>query len=727
MNYNSDKPIKSSEQDLLGRVTFSKQLGEAIYKYDGKDGLVLGVFGKWGTGKTSILNMVVNEINCLSDNDDDSPIIVNFSPWNYSDKDNLIGIFFEDLRIKLKLHSNKENMKQIVRAIDQYSGALNLLLYTSIVSSQNWIIMLKYPLKCLYRYIRGKILEDNDLDKVKANLERVLIKSKQKIVVIIDDIDRLTNKQIRDIFQLVKQVGNFPNIIYVLSMDREVVCRALESVHNIDGAEYLEKIVQIPFEIPALMKPKLREILLTNLEDIVKTISDNPKIDKSYWSEVFVNCIEPYIKTLRDVNRVINTFQFRYKILYEETAIEDMVALTTIEVLEPQLYQWISRNKDLLCSTYFHSFSALYRNKSDYRTSICEELKKLGINTDIGIKFLSTLFPVFANDIDECDYKYTESNIRETMRVAQKERFDSYFMFDLGGIPVSRYIINTYINILPLDDLIDTITKINNNGNIEYFIDELKSLVDTIPEKRLGLLSSVILNVLHKFSHNSQFFMLSAYTKAEFLVYDIMSKINDENERYNLIKNILENINKEQLGTLASFINRIELSHGRLAGKEEPIEKQLITLQHLIDIEPIYVSKINEITQSEVIIDIRDFHMAFYLWECLDKDRARTYLDNILKVDNNILKFICAIASKWTSENDVGWYYSLDKVSNYISVDIVYEKIKEISKEDLVMFKLEDQIKLASCVLSYGKSESYRVDEKEAMKLVNDWKANKIK
>ena len=131
MNYNSDKPIKSSEQDLLGRVTFSKQLGEAIYKYDGKDGLVLGVFGKWGTGKTSILNMVVNEINCLSDNDDDSPIIVNFSPWNYSDKDNLIGIFFEDLRIKLKLHSNKENMKQIVRAIDQYSGALNLLLYTS--------------------------------------------------------------------------------------------------------------------------------------------------------------------------------------------------------------------------------------------------------------------------------------------------------------------------------------------------------------------------------------------------------------------------------------------------------------------------------------------------------------------------------------------------------------------------------------------------------------------
>ena len=122
-----------------------------------------------------------------------------------------------------------------------------------------------------------------------------------------------------------------------------------------------------------------------------------------------------------------------------------------------------------------------------------------------------------------------------------------------------------------------------------------------------------------------------------------MSRIDDENERYSLIKNALENINKEQLGTLASFINRIELSHGRLAGKEESIEKQLITLQHLIDIEPVYVSKIYEITQSELIIDIRDFHMAFYLWECLDKDRARTYLNNILKEDHNILKFICAM------------------------------------------------------------------------------------
>lgn len=721
MNYNSDKAIESSEQDLLGRVTFSKQLGKAIYKYDGKDGLVLGLFGKWGTGKTSILNMVVNEINYLSDNDDDSPIIVKFSPWNYSDKDNLISLFFRVLKNRLDMDKDEETRKKIGKALTDYSDALDALSLVPMVGSG-----LATILKTIAKAQGAELSKEVDIDTTKENLETVLDDTNQKIVVIIDDIDRLTNTQIRDIFQLVKQVGNFPNIIYVLSMDRDVVCRALESVHDIDGEEYLEKIVQIPFEIPTLMKPKLREIFLTKLEDTVKAISDNPKIDQSYWSEVFANCIEPYIETLRDVNRVINTFQFRYKILYKETAFEDMVALTTIEVLEPQLYQWIGRNKDLLCSTYSHSFSALFRDKSDYRTSIYEELKKLSINTDIGIKFLSTLFPVFANDIDERDYRYTESNIRETMRVAQEERFDSYFMFDLREIPVTRYVINDCINKMALNDLITTITVTNNDGNIEYFIDELRSLVDTIPSERLGLLASAILYEQDKFINDSRFYMLSAYTKAEVLVYNIMSRINDKNERYNLIKSVLENINKEQLGTLASFINRIELSYGRLGGEEEHIEKQLITLQHLIDIEPIYVSKIHEITQSEVIIDIRGFHMAFYLWECLDKDRAQTYLDNILKEDDNILKFICAIARKGMStNNDSGWDFPLEKYLTYISKDTIYEKIQEFDKRQLDTFTLEDQIKLASFVLNYESSDHHNVNEKEAMKRVNDWKANK--
>ncbi|MBF1104872.1 MAG: NTPase, partial [Solobacterium sp.] len=57
MNYSTDRPIEKEEQDLLGRATFSKQLGKTIYEYDFQSGLVIGVFGKWGSGKTSVINM----------------------------------------------------------------------------------------------------------------------------------------------------------------------------------------------------------------------------------------------------------------------------------------------------------------------------------------------------------------------------------------------------------------------------------------------------------------------------------------------------------------------------------------------------------------------------------------------------------------------------------------------------------------------------------------------
>lgn len=720
MDYNSDRPIETVDQDLLGRSTFSKQLAEAIYKYSGKDGLVIGLFGKWGTGKTSILNIVINEINILAKGSGDKPIIVKFSPWNYTDKDNLISLFFRVLKNKLDIDNDEEKRKKIGKALTDYSDALDALSLVPMVGSGLAIL-----LKTIAKAQGAELSKEVDLDVTRNQLEKVLSETNQKIIVIMDDIDRLTNSQIRDIFQLVKQVGNFPNIIYVLSMDRNVVCRALEEVHNIDGSEYLEKIVQIPFEIPALMKPQIREIFLAKLNDTIKDIFDDITWNENYFNEVFNNCIEPYIKTLRDINRVINTFQFRYRLLYKETAFEDMLALTTIEVLAPQLYQWIGNNKDLLCSTSIHSLESLYRDKKDYRIKICNELERLCINVDEAIKFLTTLFPVFEDDIDERNVRCISSNIREAMRVAQEDRFNTYFVFDLSSIAIPRHIINNCIYTLDLNTLMVMITKFNDEGNIEYFIDELRSLVNTIPSERLGLLATAILKRQYEFkdANLASFYVLSVFSKAEFLVYDIFSKINNEIDRYIIIKDTVENVTKNELGVIASFINRLELSYGRLAGNEEYKDKQLITLMHLEELEKTYISKINEITQSEFIIDINHFHMAFYLWECLDKDRAQIYLKETLKEDINILKFVCSIASRWNGTDGSGWSSKLNNYSTYISPDTVYKKIQEFDKRDLYKFTFDDQIKLASFVLNYEKSDnSHGVNEKLAKELVTKWR-----
>ena len=719
MNYSADRPINKSEDDLLGRASFSKYLGKAIYKYKGSDGLVIGLFGKWGTGKTSIINMAIEEMTDLSKNDENKPMIMNFSPWNYSDKNDLISLFFQSLKNELGLEGNEKLKKDVGDALSKYAGVLAELSGVALINSWNGI--LGKLINTVFNSIGRGFMQGLDLDSTKKKLEEKLRDSEQKIIIVIDDIDRLINTQIRDIFQLVKQVADFPNIIYILSMDREVVSRALEEVHKIDGNQYLEKIIQIPFEIPELSKSKLNSIFESKLNKIKEKIPNKVIVDENYWYNIFRHCIEPYIKTLRDVNRVINTFGFRYAMLYEETCFEDMIAITTIEVLEPKLYKWIVNNKDLLCGGLLHGLS-IGKSKIDYKKKYTDEFSSIGVNAERAINYLSTIFPIFAKDVNSYGTGYLNfSNIRGKMRVAHEVRFDIYFAFDLDDIKISRNIINAFIYKFDSIELRRTIIEVNNQGYFKFFIDELIALIDKIPYERLGLIASVLLCIRGEFKKDTNIpcSEIFSYDYLEYCGYDIIKRIKTPNERFDIIKNTLEDMSKFGLGVIACTINRIELSYGRLAGEFENKEEQIISEEDLLKIEKIYIDKIQNIAYSDSILGIKEFYMAFYLWECLDKDGAKNYISYIFKDNVQKLRFICSFG------RFVGnvWAFSYQKYSEYISDEEIYNLIQGFAKKNLDKFSELESIKLATFVLNYEKYDRKSgANEDQAAKLVEEWK-----
>lgn len=723
MNYSTDRPIEMVEQDLLGRSSFSNQLGKAIYEYKGKDGLVIGLFGKWGTGKTSVINMAVNEIKKLAENNENKPIIMKFAPWNYSDKDNLISLFFESLKNKINIQSNYDLKEKVGKALSDYSGAFDALSLVPVVGSGVAVV-----LKTLAQAQGANLMQCADLDTTKKSLEKALIEVDAKIIIVIDDIDRLTNSQIRDVFQLVKQVADFPNVIYVLAMDREIVRNALTEMHNIDGDEYLEKIIQVPFELPELRKSKLHNIFFAKLDQIINDLPDGVVWDQNYWNNVFRNCVEPYINTLRDVNRLINIFQFRYEMLSEETCFEDMVGITTLEVLKPELYKWICNNKDAVCGGFGHGFLSSSGAKPDYRKLYHDEFKSLGIDPDLAISCVSTMFPVFAKDVNEYQYTYQSmSDIRSKMRVADAGRFELYFMLDLDDIKVPRSIINKCIYQFDREQLSMTIENTNKDGNIVYFLEEIRSLVDKIPYIRLNLIASIMLRLQGRFigKNPSKLFASSACDIAEQLTIDIIKRFKTEAEKYEIIRSAVKNIDKTGLGTMARIINRIELAYGRLAGNAEKKEEQIISLEHLQKLETIYVTKVHDIASSKSILDMNEFNIVFYLWKCLDKNGVEDYLKELFKTEVNKLKFICTMAGKWNGTNGSGWSFNLETYSEYIAQDEVYNMIQSFDKSKLDEFTDIEQIKLASFVLNYNKAEMYHANEQEAMKLVNEWKTGK--
>ena len=94
--FKPDQPIQSYKEDILGRTSFARSFGDAILNYKGTDSIVLGLFGAWGSGKTSIINMALEHIGSFYQDktDDDKPIIIKFNPWNCSDQNQLVSQFF---------------------------------------------------------------------------------------------------------------------------------------------------------------------------------------------------------------------------------------------------------------------------------------------------------------------------------------------------------------------------------------------------------------------------------------------------------------------------------------------------------------------------------------------------------------------------------------------------------------------------------------------------------
>lgn len=718
MNYSADKPIVSKDEDLLGRSTFSNKLAKAIYEYNDDSGLVIGLFGKWGTGKTSVINMAEEELLGLSKTDDNKPLFVKFSPWNYSDQDNLISLFFHSLNNKLQNSNNEKLKRKIGDFLKNYADAVDGLAAIPAIGSA-----LAPILKTILKVKGDNLTKAPDLEESKEELKKALSDISSKIVVVIDDIDRLNNSQIRDIFQLVKQVGDFPNVIYVLLMDREVVSSALKEVHNIDGNEYLEKIIQVPFEIPDLSKEKLYSILQNKIESIYMNLPKNIFFDKEYWVYVFRNCVFPYIKTIRDINRVLNNFQFRYGALYQETSFEDMLALTTIEVLEPKLYKWIQENKDSLCGTISNVFFA-NNLKPNYRERYKEKFEKIGLNTETTIRFIATLFPKFSYDVEEHIYIYDPNkDIRGSMRVAHSDKFDIYFSFDLDNVKVSREKIYNCINTYNEDELRVAIKDINKKGDIIYFLEEINSIISIIPYERLNLITHVLLCMLGTFKSEKRnlLFKVGATDCALKLINDIFKIIKTEKERYEIIKTAIENASKSSLGYISNIINKLENSYGRLLSKSIDKYGQLISIDQLEKIEIIYVKKVEEILRTESLSDMSEFYMAFYLWECLDKESADKYLEDLFTSDVNKIKFVCSMASQWTIKDFGQWSYLSNRFEKHITPEEVYELIQKF-KNRLDKFTMLEQIKMASFILSYKDGEFYDITEEDAKKLLNNWK-----
>lgn len=256
--FKTDQPISSFNEDILGRASFSKSLGKAILSYKDKNSIAIGLFGAWGSGKTSIINMAVENIESEAKGkpNNEKPIIIRFNPWNYSDQNQLVSQFFKQLSTALQRPDYSADAKKAGEKLEIYAKFFEPFTIVPTVGPIAKIVseVLKSTGNAAKAYGDNK---SQDLNSIRVELNELLAQQTHKIIVIIDDIDRLNNTEIRQVFQLVKSLGDFSNTIYLLAFEKNVVIKALKEVQAGSGEEYLEKVIQIPFEIPLISKQEV--------------------------------------------------------------------------------------------------------------------------------------------------------------------------------------------------------------------------------------------------------------------------------------------------------------------------------------------------------------------------------------------------------------------------------------------------------------------------------------
>lgn len=265
--------------------------------------------------------------------------------------------------------------------------------------------------------------ESKSLDDLKGALEqRLKTIAPSKIVVVVDDLDRLTPSEAAQMISLVKGLGRLPNVVYLLGYHLDVLAQHLEKVYqgkSGDGSLYLEKIVQYQRRLPMLAVNSLVNLLEPLIEDSLTNADENTR---KRFGDAWRNFAAHHIKTPRDVVRIGNAFKIAHSDVGEFTDPADLFILEVLLAKDVSLYSWIRQNLSSLCGEDFEFAGA------DGRRRLREVIEKQGYEKDdLSTRALALLFPRVAEAFQTYGSTNEDSRSRAQKRLHLLEFSRAYF------------------------------------------------------------------------------------------------------------------------------------------------------------------------------------------------------------------------------------------------------------------------------------------------------------
>ena len=701
--FSADRPISHSTEDLLGRLPFAKSMAEAIKGWQEKDSLVIALYGQWGSGKTSLKNMIIESFN---EGKDKGPLVVEFNPWHWSGRDQLLKAFFHEIGVALGHSDTTSAGTERTEKWNRYGAYLSM--GASISASLKEILpLLGLPgarLLCSMAeqglgksskaiqngakgLTEGKETFANSLYELKRDITEDLRSLKRPILIVMDDIDRLTADEIRILFQIVKANADFPNLIYLLLFQRDIIEQSLDKSQGISsGKDFLEKIVQVGFDIPLIERSKLERVLFAKLDELLTSLGDNERFDNRRWGNIFLPGVRPYFQSLRDVNRFIATLSFHISLFRNAESFEvnpiDLITLEVLRVFESDVYQRIPNAKSVLTDNTDNSHHSNEQKEID-KALIQSIIDQAPPDNQQYVKAIfKELFPRVAWMLGGYGYGsgFGDGWYRD-LRVCHPDVFQRYFHFSTPEGDISQRDLDRILkNAGDHDKLVGVFRTLNERKLLGTAFDRLETYKEKIDTQHALSFVTAIFDIGDELPESPpESFVFGPDTHAYRIIFWCLKREKDVVNRASILKKAM----KASKGLyLPIYCAQSEIDTQER--KKSP-DMFLVEEKDVEELKAMCLRKISAAAKSGLLQNHTKMINILYCWRnWTSVEMPQAWVKKLIRSRKGLLIFLKAILQQSTSQGiddyvaKITWYIQLKTIEDFVPVNVLEEKIKKI-------------------------------------------------
>ena len=671
--FSNDLPLLRKADDKLNRAPFAERVARVLRGLPRGTGLVVGIHGPWGDGKTTVLNMLRGDLKS-----DERTVVRDFNPWRLTDEESMLRGFFSMLAeafgesLSTRLERTKAGTGKLVKGVRWVTRPAGWV-WRPAESVDN--ILAKFE----------KVAMSGDtvgLDDLRTRIATLLKDANKRIVDLVDDIDRLDKHETHTLFRLIKACADFPNVCYVLAFDDVAVSASLGERYGAgneaSGRAFLEKIIQVPLKLPVAMKEDLRSLCFQQIDQTISAAGlELSKKDVADFVWGFDRGFSLRLDTPRAAKRYGNGLMFALPMLKGEVNIVDLLLIEAVRAFYPTVYDVIRANH-----AEFSGFDSEHRSRGHDGLRAVALLRQLveahpAAEQEAIKSLLKDLFPKLGNAYGYGNIVYDSESCLHwamTKRICSPDYCSRYFSY---SVPISD-VSDSEMGALygkaikePAAAIWKDMAAYFTGGKAKRVIERMRQREEsTPPEAVASLCGAISANVKHIPNQPSLFVTAEPVSQAGILISHLIKRLNAGEARLALTKKVIESADPLWFG--AEVLRWLYVTDDA-----DKADRNTLTMEEREEAGKLLVERIKAQANSSqplFSVDVPQEQELLFEWQRVEgREPVQAHLSAVFSSNyENIAIFLQAFAGLSWSLGDVSPHVADLRINNLENIRLIY-------------------------------------------------------